>query len=122
GDDRRDRDRPPQLRDVPLPARLGLRAALRRAARRLAARGRPLHARPRLRLAGRAARTARGLGDRLLPLPVALAAGAALVDRPRRAHASGSLRLHSLAPELRRGVLPRRAGGAPLPPTTPRLR
>ena len=46
---RRDRDRPRQLPDLPLPARLGLRAALRRAARRLAGARRALLRARRLR-------------------------------------------------------------------------
>ena len=44
------------------------------------------------------------LARRLRPLPVALAAGAGLVDATRRPHRPGADRLHRLAAELRRRV------------------
>ena len=60
-----------RVRDVPVPARLVLRAAVRRAAGGLAAGGRPLHARRRLRGAAVPAADDRRVAGRLLPLPVA---------------------------------------------------
>ena len=81
GDDRGAAHRPAQLPAVPVPARVVLRAALRGAARRLAARRTPLRlARtcspaPAVRVAA-----ARGLARRVLPLPVAV---------PRRPRAGG---------------------------------
>ena len=70
-----------------LPARLVLRAAVRRARRRLAARGLPVHRGADLRWAELAARRAGRVGRRLLPLPVALARRAGILDEPRRPHA-----------------------------------
>ena len=62
--------------------------ALRRAARRLARRRRALPRAGHLRRARVPVRADRRVGRRLLPLPVAVAGRAELVDRPRRAHAS----------------------------------
>src|SRR5262249_37677635 len=95
-----------QLRDLPLPARLVLRAAARRADRGLAARGRALLVGanlPRARVPGRADLR---LVRRLRALPVALAARTEVVDRPRGAPASRADRLHGIAAELRRGLPP----------------
>src|SRR5439155_839475 len=88
--------------------------ALRRPARRLAACRGSL---PRARLllgAGGAPRAARGLGRRLRPLPVALAAGAFLVDPFRRAPPSRARELDRIAAELR-GRIRARHGRGPAP-------
>src|SRR5207237_9409204 len=60
----------------------------------------------RLRRAGRARVAARRLDRRLLPLPVARAGRAALVDEPRRPHQPRPLRLDGLAAQLRGRVRP----------------
>ena len=86
---------------VPVPAGLVLRAALRRPARRLAHARHALRRRGRVRCAGRALGAARGLGARLRALPVALAGGPVLVDRPRRARQLRARAVHRVAAELR---------------------
>ena len=72
-DGARARPQPRQLPELPLPARLVLRAALRRPRRRLARRGRALQRGEHLQRAGPARPAARRMARRLLPLPVALA-------------------------------------------------
>ena len=89
-------DRSRELPELPLPAGLVLRAAVRRAARAVD-RGR---ARPLCRSAIPPG-TDRGLARRLLPLPVARAGRAELVDPPRRSHPSGPGGDRRLAAELR---------------------
>ena len=103
----RARAQPRQLPGLPLPARLVLRPALRRARRRLARGGRALHPGAHLRRRLAPARAARCLARRLLPLPVALAGRPVVVDERRRAHPSRRRQLHRLAAELRRVVRPR---------------
>jgi Permease for cytosine/purines, uracil, thiamine, allantoin len=97
---RRDRDRPRQLPDLPVPARLGVRAALRRAARRLARPWGALRPGGHLRGAARALGAARGVGDRLRAVPVALAGRPVVVDRPRRAPRPRPRATDGLAAEL----------------------
>ena len=72
------------VRDVPLHARVLLRAAFRGAARGLAARRRALHACGRVRGAGVSAAADRRVAGGLLPLPVAPSDGPERLDRPRR--------------------------------------
>src|SRR5262249_48242127 len=103
-DGRRGRDRPALLPELPAPARLRVRAALRRAARRLAARGRALHGERLLRRPRCASRTARRVGRGLCALPVALAEWPLVVDRPGRACPPGPCDLDRIAAELCRGV------------------
>ncbi len=73
---RRPADRAAQLRVLPAAARLVLRAAVRRAARRLAALGRPLCAGADLRRAGLATGADRRLGARVPAVPLASRAAA----------------------------------------------
>ena len=102
GDARRAHDRPPLLPDLPAPARLVLRPALRRPARGLA-RGRvALQRAGRLRRPGGAARDDRRLDRRLCRLPVAVSDRAALVGRPRREARAAGLGHRRVAAELRR--------------------
>ncbi|TML52596.1 MAG: hypothetical protein E6G16_05625 [Actinobacteria bacterium] len=97
GRDRRNvRHRSRQLPELPLPAGLVLRAAVRRAARAVD-RGR---ARP-LRRSALPPGTDRGVARRLLPLPVARARRPELVDPLGRSHASGPGSDRRLAAELR---------------------
>ena len=81
-DGRSTRRRLRELPELPAPARLGVRAALRGAPRRLARRRSALHDRRRLRLASVAAGPDRRLDRRVRALPVAL---------PDRARRGGSI-------------------------------
>ena len=74
-------DRPALLPDLPAPARLVLRAALRRAARGLARGAGSLQRAGRLRRAERPRRDDRRLGRRVRALPVALPDGPVVVGR-----------------------------------------
>ena len=80
----RARDRPPRVPAVPVPARLVLRAALRRPACRLADLGAALQPRRRLRRADGAAGRDRRVARRLLAVPVDPAGRPRLVDVARR--------------------------------------
>src|SRR5581483_360244 len=104
-----------QLPGLPVPARVVLRAAVRGSARRLAGGRRPLRRARRVRGAGRADRADRRLAHRLLPVPVAVAGRAALVDEPPRPHPPRVRQLHRVAPRLRRVLRHRRRRGAALP-------
>ena len=101
-------DRVAELRSLPAPARLVLRAALRRPARRLAPRRSPLHRRGRLPRPRLPARADRRLARRLRALPVAAPDRAELVDRPRRPGGRGSAGDRRDPPELPRRLPPHR--------------
>ena len=79
----RPRHRLRELPELPAPARLGLRSALRGAARGLAHGRRALHARRRLLLARLAPGADRRLGRRVRALPVAVPDRPVVVGRPR---------------------------------------
>ena len=108
---------------LPLPARIVLRAALRRPPRRLAARRAPLQPRRHLRWARRSALADRGLARRLLPVPVALPGRPGLVDEPRRAHRPALAAVgRRLPPELRARLRPHLRRRSARAPTRPRTR
>ncbi len=94
-------DQPRELPDLPLPARLGVRAAVRGAARGLVAARRTLRAGRRLLGARAATGTAACLVRGLRLLPVALTGRPALVDGGRQPPQPGPRPLHGLAAELR---------------------
>ena len=108
-DARRRRRRHPRLRDVPAPARLLLRAALRRPRGRLPA--------GRRAAGGRALERDRRLGGRIRPLPV---------DPPDRARRGGSTRPREFrVPETRPSARRCRRSRSPSPSTqayAPRMR